>query len=120
MTTDQPHIWGRETILATASRLELKRIEIRAGWMTSKHEHRVRDQIVLVEHGRLGLRINGTPIVLKAGDTAAILHGQRHRLCAPGPGPAVVILASTAHQQRDDYRHSPPREMEDHDHAAFE
>lgn len=81
---DKP--WGHEIVWAETSRYVGKKLFIRAGQQLSRQYHRVKDETLLVQQGRMVLEIGPAdalePRTMEPGDVFHVTPGTIHRMRA--------------------------------------
>jgi mannose-6-phosphate isomerase-like protein (cupin superfamily) len=84
-----------------------KKLVIVEGSSTSLHYHKIKDETMFVDHGKLRIEWGNDkdPTLLCPGECIRIEPGTAHRLIAEsGYGPLSLIEFSTHHEDSDSYR----------------
>ena len=83
--------WGSFTVLDEGSGFKVKRIEVLAGKRLSYQKHAQRAEHWVVVTGTAKVTLDGTDILLSAGQTVDIAVGAAHRVENPGTERLIFI-----------------------------
>jgi len=93
-------LWGREEILAN-SEYCLKRLVLSAGYSSSLHWHRVKDETFVIQSGECWLQVMHNERRLNVGDWVRIQPGVQHRFWNESMYECVILEVSTHHDDGD-------------------
>lgn len=99
--------WGKEIWFAVTKKYVGKILIVKKGHRTSKHYHKIKDEIHYCDKGKYIMELSRKKIIVKEGDSIRIKPGVIHRVCAKYED-IKLIEVSTPHLKdcvriEDDY-----------------
>lgn len=104
-------LWGTEYWLHNDEHYCMKKLILKEGFTSSMHMHKVKRETFLVIQGKVMLEYNYRFVLLSKGESWDIEPGVYHRFQAASRV-AIVIEASTTHDDADVYRKEESKKIE--------
>jgi len=104
-------LWGREEWLSNEDEYCLKRLVLAAGYSSSLHWHRVKDETFVIQSGECWLQVMHNERRLNVGDWQRIQPGVWHRFWNESMYECVILEVSTHHDDGDVVRISESRKL---------
>ena len=92
-------VWGRELWIANTPDYCGKILEIKKGWRSSMHYHKIKDETFYILEGIIMMEYNGEDMIMAKGDSIRIKPNEKHRFS--GIIKASMLEFSTHHEESD-------------------
>lgn len=103
-------VWGEEHTLVDEPTHCAKILKLKAGWQSSLHHHKKKDETFFVKLGSIAIEVDGRIFLAGVDDKIRIPPGTVHRF-STWTNKGELMEVSSHHEDEDVVRHEPSRQM---------